>query len=97
MVTGTILRRPKTATTHRAPVAYRYVALNPEVVDELSKGVEKLAHTPILTLARDLGRKLWKRLEDLDDWMGGAPLTKRERANRELLDIHGGNARHMVM
>ena len=97
MVTGTILRRPKTTITHAASVAHQRVALNPELVEELRKRVEKLARTPILGLAQALGLRLWKRLENLNDSMGGAPLTALEREKRERLDIHARNSRYMVM
>ncbi len=97
MVTGAIFKRPKTTIPHPASSTHRYGALSPELVDELRKRVEKLAHTPILALAKDLGLRLWKRLEDLDDWMGGAPSTERERERQELLEIHGRNSRNMVM
>lgn len=97
MVAATILRRPKTTFTHAASGAHRHIALNPELVDEPRERIEKPAHTSILALTKDLGLKLWKRLEDLDQWVGGAPLTKRDREARERLDIHSGNTHLMIM
>ena len=95
MVTLTILRRPKTTLTHSASAAHRHVELSPDLTDEGRSGVGTPAHSTLFAVAKDLGLGLWKRLEDLDDWMGGTPLTKRERqAGR---DIHADNSRHLVM
>ena len=97
MATVTILRRPKTTITHPASVTHQHVALNPELVEELRKRVEKPAHTSLLSLAKALGLRLWQYLKDLNDWAGGAPMTGLERERMERLDIHANNSRYMVM
>ncbi len=97
MVTLTILKRPKTTLTHSVSGAHRHVELSPNLTAEARNGVGIPAHSTFLTVAKDLVLGLWKRLEDLDGWMGGAPLTKLERAEQNRRDIHADNSRYMVM
>ena len=97
MVAVNILRRHQTTITHSASVAHRHEVLNPTQGDEIKIGVENLTHNPIVVLAKDLGLVIWKRFQDLNDWMGGAPSTAQDREKQALLEIHAGSSRHLVV
>ena len=66
-------------------------------MEELRKRVEKPARTPVYTLVKNLGLRLWKSVVGLNDWMGGTPLSQREQEQRKLLESGAGYTRHVVI
>ena len=97
MEDATEVTTPFSTTTQAAPDTDPCDLLTPERVEELRKRVEKPARTPVYTLAKNQGLRLWKYVVALNDWMGGTPLSQRERAHRVLLESGASYTRHTLV
>lgn len=56
--------------------------LTPERTEELKKRVEQLPQTPGPSNQENLLAFLLRKMESLDEWLGGPPMSRRDRANR---------------
>jgi predicted Zn-dependent protease len=57
--------------------------LTPERTEELKKRVEQLPQTPGPSNGDNPLAFLLRKMESLDEWLGGPPMSRRDRAERD--------------
>ena len=58
--------------------------LTPERTEELKKRVEKLPQTPGSSNGDNPLSFLLRKIESLDEWLGGPPMSRQDRAKRDV-------------
>jgi len=66
--------------------------LTPERTEELKQRVERLPQTPGPSNEENLLAFLWRKVESLDEWLGGSPMSQRDRARRDVSEQGAGTS-----
>ena len=86
MATETISSAPRKTTLRRAENSPLSEVLTAELVYELRKRLELPIENSARRHGRTLARRVWTFVEGIDDWLGGPPLTQRERGRRDVAE-----------
>jgi predicted Zn-dependent protease len=64
--------------------------LTPERTEELKKRVEQLPRTSRPSNGENLLAFLLRKMDSLNEWMGGSPMSQRDRARRNAFEQGAG-------
>lgn len=84
MATKTSSLERESKTVNREQANTLTSPLTPEETEELKKRAEELPQTPGPNNGGNLLAFLFRKMESLDEWLGGPPMTQRDRAKRDV-------------
>lgn len=80
MTTKTSSLERESKTVNQEPDITQINPLTPERTEELKKRVEQLPQTPGSSNGENLLAFVLRKVESLDEWLGGPPMSRRDRA-----------------
>lgn len=92
--TSSLERESKTATQVQDNAQTN--PLTPERTEELKQRVEQLPQTPGPSNEDNLLAFLLRKMESLDEWLGGPPMSRRDRANRDGSELNALTNIHLL-